>query len=90
MQLHAEAYSVFKFLKPVDRVDLNLPDYSKKSVHNELLEKAFNDLVMNIRFFSNESMFGLFAMAQHHGVPTRLLDWSESAFVAAFSPQYLT
>jgi hypothetical protein len=86
MQTHAEAYSVFKFLENSDRVGLKTPlDYSKKSVHNELLEKAFNDpSYEHCDFFPNESMLELFAMAQHHGVPTRLLDWSESAFVAAF------
>ena len=34
--------------------------------------------------FPPRDLWSLFAIAQHHGVPTRLLDWSRSAYVAAY------
>ena len=32
----------------------------------------------------DESLFSLMALAQHHGVPTRLLDWTKNAKIAAY------
>jgi hypothetical protein len=36
------------------------------------------------RFFNGEEMDPLFAIAQHHGIPTGLLDWSYNPLVAAY------
>lgn len=84
--LHAEARAVHLFLQHADGLGIQTPiDYATASHGIDLIYAAMNEWDFDYATpFPPESFQRATALAQHHGVPTRFLDWSESPLVACY------
>lgn len=83
IQIYNELYILNKFVEYCDNLGIKIPNDSvifRKNLDTEHIDKYTN----NPSLWVNKELLELMAMAQHHSVPTRLLDWTESPYIGLY------
>ncbi|MGY2191877.1 FRG domain-containing protein [Pseudomonas pergaminensis] len=81
-QIFFEMKVLKTFLAGCDNAGLIVPGYNE--LMKESLVRMSESIAIDHSKWPPRELFEVLAVAQHHGVPTRLLDWSRRSYVAAY------
>lgn len=81
-QVNFEIHVLAEFLKGCDRSGLVLPGYTE-DIMSEFQKERYR-FTSDFEEWPQKRIRPIMAVAQHSGVPTRLLDWTERSYVACY------
>lgn len=83
-QVYMELRLLEHFAEHCDVVGLHIINDSRNFRAKHLNSQKADTYYTKPSIWPSDEVLDIMALAQHHGIPTRLLDWSKRSFVAAY------
>ena len=84
LQIYRESQLLQQFYKNCDDTGLYIPFIDEKNLYYLLNEDRIASTFPPFEYWPPKDYYELMSLAQHYGIPTRLLDWSRDLNVAIY------